>query len=104
MTSRVKRRTSPQAYISGILDGSLSINLSVPWYLILSCAYYTFDETLVPDTDFDNLCKLMLEKYDQIEHQHKHLVSRESLSAGTGFDVKYPEMVIGATKALLGKA
>ena len=34
-----------------------------------------------------------LEKYDSVEHMHKHLVSKEALTAGTGYDIVYTNMI-----------
>tara|TARA_R100001224_G_C3959629_1_gene128648 strand:+ start:275 stop:541 length:267 start_codon:yes stop_codon:yes gene_type:complete len=68
-------------------------NMLVPYYLMFSYLYYEKNISLIEDTEFDNLCQTLLEKYDSVEHMHKHLVSKESLTAGTGYDIVYTNMI-----------
>ena len=68
-------------------------NMLVPYYLMFSYLYYEKDVSLIEDTEFDKLCQTLLEKYDNVEHMHKHLVSKESLTAGTGYDIVYTNMI-----------
>ena len=68
-------------------------NMLVPYYLMLSYLYYEKNISLIEDTEFDNLCQTLLEKYDSVEHMRKHLVSKESLTAGTGYDIVYTNMI-----------
>ena len=68
-------------------------NMLVPYYLMLSYLYYEKNISLIEDTEFDNLCQTLLEKYDSVEHMHKHLVSKESWTAGTGYDIVYTNMI-----------
>jgi len=78
-------------------------NLLVQWYLILSYAYYIEDESLVSDNEYDALCIRLLDKFEEIEHHHKHLISKEDLRAGTGYALArkdYPSIVISAAKHL----
>jgi len=65
-------------------------------YLMCSYAYYKLDKNLITDQEFDQLGKDILANYDNIEHMHKHLVTKEMLDAGTYLG-EYPNMVIGAT-------
>ena len=65
-------------------------------YLMCSYAYYKLDKNLVTDQEFDQLGKDILANYDNIEHMHKHLVTKEMLDAGTYLG-EYPNIVIGAT-------
>tara|TARA_B100000524_G_scaffold296117_1_gene170648 strand:+ start:130 stop:375 length:246 start_codon:yes stop_codon:yes gene_type:complete len=65
-------------------------------YLMCSYAYYKLDKNLITDHEFDQLGKDILSNYDNIEHMHKHLVTKEMLDAGTYLG-EYPNMVIGAT-------
>ena len=65
----------------------------VPYYLMLSYLYYEKNISLIDDTEFDQMCKTLLEKYDEVEHMHKHLVKKENLTAGTGYDIKYTNMI-----------
>ena len=68
-------------------------NMLVPYYLMFSYLYYEKDVSLIEDTEFDKLCQTLREKYDSVEHMHKHLVSKESLTAGTGYDIVYTNMI-----------
>ena len=68
-------------------------NMLVPYYLMLSYLYYEKDISLIDDEEFDQMCKTLLEKYDEIEHMHKPLVKKENLTAGTGYDIKYTERI-----------
>ena len=77
--------------------------MMVPYYLMLSYLYYEKNISLIPDTEFDDLCKKLLSKFDEVKHQHKHLINKLSLEAGTGFDLKYTNMSKGAAMALSQK-
>ena len=65
----------------------------IPYYLMFSYLYYEKNINLIEDTEFDQLCKTLLEKLDGLTHMHKHLVKKESLTAGTGYDIKYTNMI-----------
>ena len=71
-------------------------------YLMCSYAYYKLDKNLVTDQEFDQLGKDILANYDNIEHMHKHLVTKEMLDAGTYLG-EYPERVKGGLKAMREK-
>lgn len=66
-------------------------------YLMCAYAYYVEDKPLVDDWEFDQLAKDILANYDNIEHMHKHLVTKQDLVAGTYLG-KYPELVKGAVR------
>ena len=55
--------------------------------------YYEKNISLIEDTEFDQMCKTLLEKYDEVEHMHKPLVKKENLTAGTGYDIKYTNLI-----------
>ena len=76
-------------------------NMLVPYYLMYSYAYYKENESLVDDTEYDQICRELIEKWDTITHWHKPLLDLESLKAGTGYDIKYPNRVVGAAIALI---
>ena len=61
-----------------------------------SYAYYKLDKNLISDHEFDQLGKDILANYENIEHMHKHLVTKEMLDAGTYLG-EYPTMVRSAT-------
>jgi|TARA_B110000211_G_C13948619_1_gene495075 NAD-dependent DNA ligase len=66
-------------------------------YLMCAYAYYEENTNLITDAEFDQLAKDILANYDNIEHMHKHLVTKKDLEAGTYLG-KYPHMVVGATR------
>jgi|TARA_B100001996_G_C18649069_1_gene588647 NAD-dependent DNA ligase len=68
-------------------------NMLIPYYLMFSYLYYEKDTPLITDGEFDDICKTLLEKFDDLKHMHKHLVTKESLTAGTGYDIKYTNMI-----------
>lgn len=72
-------------------------------FLMLSYAYYIRMESLVSDTTYDAIAKYLLKHYDDedFEHQHKYLVTKDMLKAGTAFNLKesdYPLIVVGAAE------
>ena len=58
-------------------------------------AYYELDKPLISDTEFDLLAKDILNNWDNIEHMHKYLLTKDMLVAGTYLG-EYPNMVKGA--------
>ena len=58
-----------------------------------SYLYYHRDTTCIPDTDFDLICKRLLDEWPKIKHPHKHIISKADLAAGSGYAIplrKYP--------------
>ena len=78
-------------------------NMLVPYYLMYSYAYYKENESLITDSEYDQICQDLITNWDNITHWHKPLLSLESLKAGTGYDIKYPERVIYGALALIKK-
>lgn len=78
-------------------------NMLIPRYLMYSYLYYEKNISLISDSEFDNICKDLLENWDNINHMHKHLISRESLEAGTGYDIEYTSMIISSANSLLNQ-
>lgn len=78
-------------------------NMLVPWYLILSYAYYFLDVSLVSDGLYDRICKDLLaslEAFD-VDHRHMALCDIEALEAGTAFHIKktaYPGMAVSCAE------
>jgi len=69
--------------------------------LMCSYAYYQCFHSLIPDEQFDLIMERLLDNWDNFEHQHKYLLTKEDLKAGTGFKIKredYPTMVIQAAE------
>ena len=79
-------------------------NNLVAKYLIHSYLYYILDESIIPDREYDELCKELLDNIDSITHPHKHLLDTEALKAGSGFQLRkedYPLIVQETAKMLL---
>ena len=76
-----------------------NINMMVPYYLMAAYAYYKDDEPIFSDAFFDNLAKTILERWDDIEHFHKDLLTKQDLVAGTYLG-KYPERIKGGLRSL----
>ena len=76
-------------------------NMLVPYYLMHSYLYYEMDEPIISDIEYDELCRELKEKWDSVEHFHKHLVDVQSLGAGTGYQVKYNKRIASAAIELL---
>ena len=75
----------------------------VPYYLMFSYAYYKENESLIEDTEYDQICQDLITNWNDITHWHKRLLDFEALKAGTGYDIKYPERVVNAALALIKK-
>mgnify|MGYP003681233467 FL=1 len=73
----------------------------VPYYLMHSYLYYEMDEPIISDIEYDELCKQLKDKWDSVEHFHKHLVDVQSLGAGTGYQLKYNNRIASAAIELL---
>ena len=56
-----------------------NINMMVPWYLMASYAYYVQDDAIFSDGFFDNMGKVMIERWDEIEHFHKEHITKGDL-------------------------
>ena len=73
-------------------------------YLMASYCYYLRYQSVMPDSEYDAMAKTLLKHWDEFQHQHKHLVDKEDLAAGTLFKMKfedYPLMVIAAAEMWL---
>ena len=68
-------------------------NMLIPYYLKFSYLYYEKNISLIDDAEFDGMCKTLLDKLDTLTHMHKHLIKKESLTAGTGYDIKYTNLI-----------
>jgi hypothetical protein len=79
-----------------------SRNMLIPWYLIGAYAYYVLDTPVLSDATFDEICVMLDEEWDDLEHMHKGWVDRDDLSAGTRLSTLYPSMARGAACGLAG--
>tara|TARA_Y100001972_G_C7436334_1_gene224275 strand:+ start:60 stop:353 length:294 start_codon:yes stop_codon:yes gene_type:complete len=75
-------------------------NMLIPYYLMFSYLYYEKNISLIDDGEFDQMCKTLYDKYDELEHMHKHLVSKDDLTAGTGYGIKYTEIIKNSAMTL----
>ena len=64
-----------------------------------SYAYYEESDPYSQTQFFDDMGKTMLQVWDDIEHFHKELISRDDLNAGTYLG-EYPERVKGGLKSV----
>jgi len=77
---------------------NLTINQKFVRYLLSSYLYYVEDVHILADQQFDSLCKELADRWDEITHQHKYLISRDDLEAGTGYAIQYPQIVVGTAR------
>ncbi len=67
-------------------------------YLISSILYYEYDISIMSDYEYDNLCKSLLEKFDEImsnefiKQSHKKLLDTDALKAGSGYHIKHYDL------------
>lgn len=64
-----------------ILEDNPSV--AIAWYLMSAYTYYHLDDTIITDGAFDKLAKWILEKWDDIDHPHKHFITQDDLRSGT---------------------
>lgn len=76
-----------------------NINMTVPYYLMASYAYYIQDDPIFTDGFYDTLAKRILDNWDTITHRHRDVLSKDDLEAGS-FLGEYPSIVQGALASL----
>lgn len=104
-------KAATEKKVSGrVLDGMYAVvretspNAVVPWFLIASYLYYIHDLSILSDGLYDAMAKEMQRDWDQIEHVHKHLITKGDLDAGSLYRLKasdYPGSVRGAARHLV---
>jgi len=62
------------------------------------------NDPIIEDIEYDELCRELKEKWDNVEHYHKHLIDKQSLGAGTGYELQYNKRIERASLALLNKS
>lgn len=71
-------------------------------YLMASYCYYIRYHSVMPDAEYDQMAMILLKHWDEFDHQHKYLVTKEDLKAGTLYSVTdYPKMVVGGAEIWL---
>tara|TARA_R110002012_G_scaffold45624_2_gene121160 strand:+ start:86 stop:355 length:270 start_codon:yes stop_codon:yes gene_type:complete len=78
---------------------NISINRLVPIYLMSSYLYYEQDKNVLEDTQFDYLCKKLYDNWDSVEHMHKHLIDKDNLKAGSGYGIKYTNLIVSGANS-----
>lgn len=84
--------------MGNVID-TLNDNQLVTHYLMSCYLYYELDKQVYTDDQFDQLAKRLLRQWDNVQHMHKHLITKGDLEAGTGYAIKYPERVKGGARA-----
>jgi hypothetical protein len=77
-------------------------NMSIPWWLMASYAYYGLYKAIITDGYYDKLSKFIADNYDTLQHWHKELINKDTIST-TGFDVIVPERTKYATYTIIKK-
>ncbi|MBE0438244.1 MAG: hypothetical protein IBX57_00560 [Gammaproteobacteria bacterium] len=73
----------------------MPIRLLYVRFLMCSFLYYFMHEvTPWSDTQYDLAAKRLLEEWDTFDHPHKYLTDKESLSAGTGYSIRYYPTIV----------
>jgi len=78
---------------------NVSLNRLVPIYLMSSYLYYEQDKNVLEDTQFDYLCKKLYDNWDSVEHMHKHLIDKDNLKAGSGYGIKYTNLIVSGANS-----
>lgn len=99
MTRKMSTTDQIEKYYYDVVNDN--INMTVPWYLMASYAYYEQDDPIFSDAVFDRLARRMIERWDEIEHRHKDHITLDMLSAGT-YIGEYPKQVEGALDQIRG--
>ncbi len=76
-------------------------NMLVPWFLMASYAYYELGIHIMPDSEFDNIAIKLEKHWGDVEHMHKHLITKEMLATSSGYSIKYTNMIKYATRAYM---
>ena len=76
----------------------VSINRCVAYYLMSSYLYYKKDKHVLSDTDFDIICKRLVDEWDTCDHIHKKFLDKGALKAGTGHTNEYNNRIIGGAE------
>ena len=64
-------------------------------YMMASYAYYVEDNPILTDSEYDTLANEILEDWENLEHPHKCLLTKDMLEAGTYLG-EYPSIVKSA--------
>tara|TARA_R110000787_G_scaffold139805_1_gene253443 strand:- start:131 stop:430 length:300 start_codon:yes stop_codon:yes gene_type:complete len=74
---------------------NITLHRLIPIYLMSSYLYYECDKNVLTDEEFDYVCKTLYDNWDILTHMHKHLIDKDNLLAGSGYGIKYTNMIMG---------
>ena len=75
----------------------------VSWWMMATWAYDRTPSPIISDRLYDTLCADLRERWDDIDHPHKHFLDPHALKGRLGFtggDDDWPKMVVGAAQCL----
>ena len=75
---------------------NLSSSKLVQLYLMASFLYYEHNISPLLDSEYDEVCKQLILKFHEIDHQHGYLIEKDALRAGTAYHLSsadYPTLV-----------
>ena len=79
-------------------------NMLVPWYLMAGYTYEHLDVSIIPNSEYDWICRKLYLRWNRVEHRHKYLVARSHLpsqtASGLDFD-DFPSIIISAAEGLV---
>tara|TARA_A100001515_G_scaffold113859_1_gene95205 strand:+ start:2708 stop:3019 length:312 start_codon:yes stop_codon:yes gene_type:complete len=73
-------------------------DMLVPWFLMASYAYYELGIHIMPDAEFDRIAIELNNHWDDVDHMHKHLITKEMLATSSGYSIEYTNMIKYATQ------
>lgn len=76
----------------------------VPWYLMASVMYYHMDAPILSDARYDEIARTLDERWDEVEHEHKKLIDRDSLKTGSLFALKLEDYPLRTRAAAVAVA
>ena len=82
-------------------------NAIIGWWLMASYLYYHKHCSLLSDALYDDMARRMLARWDELEHMHKHLITKADLEAGTLFALplaSYTNMIRDSADLLVANA
>ncbi len=77
----------PESKPSPLKDKCSTTDSKLVKYLMASYLYYETDYSVMTDHEYDRLCLELDADFESLTHWARKIVSRESLRAGTGFDL-----------------
>lgn len=65
-------------------------------YIEHSYRYYILGESVIPDYQFDKLCRQILEDINNVPEEYKEFIDEDAMRCGTGFHIRmhqYPDHI-----------